>query len=88
MSPDPQKKRDWDMRQIAGLTTVPFLLMGGVAVGFLIGWWLDGVFDTDPYLKAVGVFMGVAAAALEIYQVLKKTSSEERDKDNERHPGS
>ena len=83
MTPGPNKKRDWDMRQIGGLTAVPFLLMGGVLVGYFIGHWLDEKFGTDPYLAAVGVFAGVASAALEIYQVIKKTSSKETDDSDE-----
>lgn len=72
-----------DMRQIGLLTSIPFLLLGGVIVGFLIGNWLDKKFDTEPYLAALGVLAGVAAAAIEIVQVVKKSAANNTDKRDE-----
>mgnify|MGYP001171510255 CR=1 FL=1 len=79
--PDDQLGRD--LRQIGLLTAVPFLLLGGVLVGYLIGNWADRKLGTEPYLAALGVLMGVAAAALEIVQVVRKASADDSEKRHE-----
>jgi F0F1-type ATP synthase assembly protein I len=30
-----------------------------VAAGILLGWWLDGVFDTSPILIVIGIALGI-----------------------------
>lgn len=83
MSSGPDDQMGRNIRQIGLLTAIPFLLLGGVIIGYLIGNWLDNKFGTEPYLAALGVLMGVAAAALEIVQVVKKASSDDSGKRNE-----
>ncbi len=67
-----------DYRQIGLLAAVPSLLLAGPLIGYVIGWWLDGKFGTGPYLGGAGTLMGVAAAGLEIYQLVKKASAKEK----------
>lgn len=83
MSSDPDKDSGRDLRQIGLLTSIPFIFLGGVIIGYLIGAWLDKKFGTDPYLAAAGVFMGVAAAVLEIVKVVRRASADESDKRDE-----
>lgn len=77
------KKPDRDLRQIGLYATVPGLLLGGPLIGYLGGHWLDGRFDTDPLLAVVGMVMGLAAAGIEIYKLVKKASAIEKDKDRD-----
>ncbi len=83
LKPDPDENSRRDIKQIGLFATIPGLLLGGPLIGYFVGWWLDGKFETKPYLAALGVLMGVAAAGLEIVQVIRKASSEESDGDND-----
>ena len=77
------KKPGKDLRQIGLLTAVPGLLLGGPLIGFAIGWYADTKLGTDPYLAAGGVLFGLAAAGLEIYQVLRRASAMDEDEESE-----
>jgi len=83
LKPDSDEKSRWDIKQMSLFAAIPGLLLAGPLIGYIIGWWLDGKFGTKPYLAALGVFMGIAAAGLEIVQVIKKASSAESDDDND-----
>ena len=76
------KEPDRDIRQIGLLAAVPSLLLVAPLIGYLGGWWLDGKLGTEPYLSVIGIFMGIAAAGLEIYQLVKKASSKENKSDD------
>ncbi len=84
LKPDSDEKSRRDMKQISLFAAIPGLLLAGPLIGYVIGWWLDGKFGTQPYLAALGVFMGIAASGLEIVQVIRKASSAESDGDNEK----
>jgi len=71
----PSKSRD--LRKFGLLTAIPGLLLAAPLIGFGIGWWLDGKFDTSPWLSVVGALMGVASAGLETYNIIKKASADE-----------
>ncbi|MGC4089531.1 MAG: AtpZ/AtpI family protein [Polyangiaceae bacterium] len=47
-----------------------------VAVGLLGGNWLDKKFGTAPWLTAIGLAYGIAAAARAIYRALKQANRE------------
>ena len=86
MSPfgSPQKdKRDSSYAQISLLAAVPAILVAAPLVGFFVGRWADGRFGTEPYLMITGVVFGFAAAAREIYNLVKKSEAlEKRDRDD------
>ena len=44
-------------------------LVAAVLVGALLGWWLDGVFGTSPWLLLVFLLLGFAAALRNIVRV-------------------
>ncbi|MDF1545064.1 MAG: AtpZ/AtpI family protein [bacterium] len=81
LKPKRKGKSDSDFRQISLLAAVPGILLAAPLIGFFGGKWLDGKFDTDPYLMMAGVVLGFAAAGLEIYGLAKK--SEAMEKENE-----
>ncbi|HHH31728.1 MAG TPA: AtpZ/AtpI family protein [Polyangiaceae bacterium] len=43
-----------------------------VALGYFMGHWLDGRFETTPYLTYFGLFIGLAAAFKGIYRVSRR----------------
>lgn len=83
LKPDPNDSSRRDIRQIGLYAAVPGLLLAGPLIGYGLGWWLDGKFDTDPYLSALGVLLGIAAAGIEIFQLVKKASSAEKKDDDD-----
>ncbi len=52
-----------------------------VAIGIAMGYYLDGYFDTKPYLTIAFMIFGVIAAFKSIYTLLRKIEKEnERDR--------
>jgi len=50
-----------------------------VAVGFLLGNWLDGKFDTTPYLGLIGLLLGVGAAGKALWRTARKLEEKNED---------
>ena len=48
-------------RQFATAMELPFIMVGGIAVGGLIGYFLDSWLHTKPYLMLVFGFLGFFA---------------------------
>lgn len=44
-------------------------LIGGIGGGLLIGWLLDQLFDTSPWLLLVFLFLGIGAAFRNIWKI-------------------
>lgn len=83
INPDPNKKRSKDLRQVSLLGAVPALLVAGPLVGYFLGHWLDGVFETDPALMIILVVLGFGSAGVEIYRLVKRSSAIEDEEDEE-----
>jgi ATP synthase protein I len=47
------------------------VMIAAVLVGLLIGWALDRVLDTTPWLLVLFVFLGAGAGGLNAYRVAK-----------------
>lgn len=47
-------------------------LVVSIFIGFGVGYWLDGKFDTRPVFMLLLTFLGVAAGFINVYKVLKK----------------
>lgn len=43
-------------------------LISGLVVGVLLGWWLDHVLDTKPWMMIICIFLGGAAGMLNVYR--------------------
>jgi ATP synthase protein I len=52
-----------------------------IFIGAGIGYWLDGKFGTFPYLSIFFFFLGVAAAARNVWIEVRKQLRSEKDKD-------
>lgn len=66
-------KEDWEkFRQLGVFMTVPFVLAVPPILGWYIGNWLDGIFDTAPILQFVMLFLGVLAGFREFYRIVKR----------------
>ena len=53
-------------------------LLSGIAVGTGIGYVLDKIFDTRPYLFAIFLLFGGAAGFLNVYRMAKDEENKKR----------
>ncbi len=51
-------------------------LVAGVAVGGFIGWGLDRLFDTGPFLMVVFLGLGAAAGIMNVFRTAKAMQNE------------
>ena len=61
------KKREW-----AEYSTVGFMFPASIAVGFIMGYLLDRLFKSSPYLTIIFTLYGVAAGFVNLIKVTKK----------------
>jgi ATP synthase protein I len=52
-----------------------------IFIGAGIGYWLDGKFDTFPYLSIIFFLLGIGAAARNVWIEVRKQLRSEKDKD-------
>ena len=64
------------------LAGVGFFIAVCILLGTLAGLWLDGKFNTRPFLMIVGLFAGLVIAAFGVYQMLEPLLSDKHDKEN------
>jgi len=65
------------VRQIGTVTTIPMILVAGPLVGYWIGQWLDGHFQTDPWGKTVWALLGFGAAVKQVVNIIRRWIKEE-----------
>lgn len=74
MKNNEEKKTIW--RQLLDASTVPLNLVTATFVGLAIGYGLDHLFGTSPYLTIVFLLFGIIAGFRELFRYAKK---QERD---------
>lgn len=47
-----------------------------IIIGLLVGRWIDGKLDTDPLFMLICFFLGLTAAGLEVWRVVKRINAE------------
>jgi F0F1-type ATP synthase assembly protein I len=76
----PAGGKGW-VRQLGTLGHVGIMFPVSIAFGMLIGRWLDGKFDTAPWLMLAGFVVGVGAALRELLRAAA-TLEDPTDEDN------
>jgi ATP synthase protein I len=51
-------------------------LVVGVGFGAVVGWWLDGFFNTQPWLMIVMVLLGFTAGMMNIIRIAQRLQRE------------
>jgi len=59
------------LQLIGQLSTIGMSFVFALVIGFGVGYWLDGVLGTKPWLAFVGFFFGLAAGVLNVYRVMQ-----------------
>ncbi len=54
-------------------------LLSGVLVGTAIGYFLDTLFDTKPWLMVVFLFLGGAAGILNVYRFVQNEAEKNKE---------
>jgi F0F1-type ATP synthase assembly protein I len=78
----PRTPRRFNYRKLAALSSLGLMLPSSIAVGLFIGYLLDRLLGTHPWLLAVFTLLGVTSGFLSLIRGLKKLGVE-RDKEDE-----
>jgi F0F1-type ATP synthase assembly protein I len=57
---------------VSFLAQLGFTIAGCIIIGVLFGVWLDGFFNTQPWLTLVGSLLGLAAAFMSIIRIAQR----------------
>lgn len=71
------------LRQLGALSTIGLEMALSIALGFVGGRWLDGKFGTGPWLQWVGLALGLAAAGMSLYRLVRHAQNMMKDSDND-----
>ncbi|KAF3362742.1 Uncharacterized protein PHSC3_000729 [Chlamydiales bacterium STE3] len=64
------------MKQIGIFMTIPFVLAGPPALGWLIGNWLDANLHSYPYFMYGLIFLGFIAGFREMFRIVNRFGDE------------
>jgi ATP synthase protein I len=56
------------LKQLARLSTIGVTLVAATAIGLAIGYWLDRVFGTSPWLTLTFTLFGIAGGFLNLFR--------------------
>ena len=59
--------------------TIPMALVAGPLVGFLIGNWIDGKWNLDPWGKTVFSILGFVASVRQVVRLIKTATENSND---------
>jgi F0F1-type ATP synthase assembly protein I len=71
--PDPERLRKWGRFVALG----PFFA-GSIAVGSLLGWWIDKRLGTAPLVMVIGLLLGAAAGFVELFRAASEAGRSRR----------
>ena len=70
-------------RKLAVLSSLGLMLPSSIAVGLFMGYFLDKLLGTDPWLLIVFTLFGVASGFLSLFRGLKKLGLENDAEEND-----
>ena len=77
--PRPNDQSGW-WRAFAEITTLGITFPLAIGAGYLLGWWLDGIFGTGPWLAIAGAILGVAAAFIQLFRLASRNEKRGDDR--------
>ena len=82
--PDEKMKLDPNTYRYLHYSAIGIEMAASVAVGGLIGYWLDGYFGTEPWWLSFWLICGVIAGFRSLYRLTKKVTRAQETEKNER----
>jgi len=73
-NPDHKYKR---VRQLGLLTAIPMILAAAPLIGYFLGRWLDGKFNTEPLFMLILLAVGLVAGVRETLLIIRKAQDAE-----------
>ena len=73
---DPEARKQ--LRETANVGAVGLEMGLAVTVGYFLGRWLDGRFETTPYLTYFFLFIGIAAGFKGLYRAARRHAEQHR----------
>src|SRR3989338_10178870 len=70
------EKFDPRIRNVGILITIPMVFAAGPIVGFLIGYWLDQKFGSDPWGKTILSLLGFVASIRQVVELIKDATKD------------
>jgi F0F1-type ATP synthase assembly protein I len=80
--PVPRRPRRGKYQKLAELSSLGLVLPSSIAVGMVIGYLLDRLFGTHPWLLGAFTVLGVASGLLNLVRSLQRIGVE-KDNDDE-----
>jgi ATP synthase protein I len=71
------KPRRPDLRRLSELASLGLVLPSSIAVGLLIGYFLDRWLGTEPWLLLSFTVLGIVSGLLSLFRALKKQMKDE-----------
>lgn len=69
-----------EKRKLAAYSTIGLMFPTSIAVGLGIGYFLDKLFDTSPYLLVIFTLYGIAAGFWNLYKVTKQYDKKDKSR--------
>lgn len=67
----------WMVRRAADFSFIGIEFGIATAIGYFLGRWLDGKFDTSPWLTMFFALCGIAAASIDLYKLVRRAQRED-----------
>lgn len=61
------------MKLVGRFGSIGIEMVVAICIGFFGGQWLDGQFGTEPYLRYIGLFLGIAAGFRGLVRIARNT---------------
>ena len=73
------------LRMLGALSTVGITLVVATVIGYYAGHYLDGLFNTTPWLTLVFLLLGIAAGFKNLYDQTRRLMDLDRPDHKENH---
>ncbi|MEK6692427.1 MAG: AtpZ/AtpI family protein [Nitrospirota bacterium] len=73
-----EEKKDY-LRWLGVLSTVGINIVAATVIGFLIGYWLDSLLGTKPWLMIVFLILGIIAGFRNLFHILSRVTKDKDD---------
>lgn len=73
-----EEKKDY-LRWLGVLSTVGINIVAATVIGLLIGYWLDSLLGTKPWLMIVFLILGIIAGFRNLFHILSRVTKDKDD---------